>query len=345
VKFKVVINEMAWSSYQIFLALLLVLSGTINTISVKWMDMTKSMGLRKVHTFNHPFVQADLMFLGEIFCLAAFAIAFKVLKSRKNGSEDRHQLTKGSRSFNRLYLLFPAVLDLVATATMYFGLTLTNASSFQMLRGSVIVFVAILSKLYLKRATVKREWYGIGCIIIGLFIVGLADIFNQPEEKTLSEIIFNDQIVNPQDDSLPDSNDMLYGDFLVIIAQLISACQMVYEEVYVTRLDIASLQVVGWEGIFGFTLLSLFLPFYGAIEEDDYKTPSDAFEQIKNSSQILIAAILLVLSIAFYNFSGVSVTKEITATTRMVLDSVRTLLVWIFSLSCGWQQFHFLQVS
>ena len=45
------------------------------------------------------------------------------------------------------------------------------------------------------------------------------------------------------------------------------------------------------------------------------------------------------MSIAFFNFSGISVTQEISATTRMVLDSCRTVIIWIVSLSVQWQPF------
>lgn len=50
-------------------------------------------------------------------------------------------------------------------------------------------------------------------------------------------------------------------------------------------------------------------------------------------------------SIAFFNFAGISVTKEMSATTRMILDSVRTIVIWAFSLAFGWQAFHYLQVN
>lgn len=51
-----------------------------------------------------------------------------------------------------------------------------------------------------------------------------------------------------------------------------------------------------------------------------------------------------VISIAFFNFAGISVTKEISATTRTVLDSIRTLVIWLFSLSVGWEQYATLQL-
>ena len=51
-----------------------------------------------------------------------------------------------------------------------------------------------------------------------------------------------------------------------------------------------------------------------------------------------------VTSIAFFNFAGISVTKELSATTRMVLDSVRTLVIWAVSMLIGWQDFYYLQL-
>ena len=51
-----------------------------------------------------------------------------------------------------------------------------------------------------------------------------------------------------------------------------------------------------------------------------------------------------VFSIAFFNFAGISVTKELSSTTRMVLDSGRTLIIWAVSLALQWQKFYPLQI-
>ena len=51
------------------------------------------------------------------------------------------------------------------------------------------------------------------------------------------------------------------------------------------------------------------------------------------------------VSIAFFNFAGISVTKEISGTTRTVLDSVRTFFIWGITLALGWQSFSALQVN
>lgn len=50
----------------------------------------------------------------------------------------------------------------IGTSIMYIGLTLTYASSFQMFRGSIIVFVALLSVIFLEKQIIRREYVGIG---------------------------------------------------------------------------------------------------------------------------------------------------------------------------------------
>lgn len=71
----------------------------------------------------------------------------------------------------------------------------------------------------------------------------------------------------------------------------------------------------------------------------------DGVYQITHSWQIATATGGTILSIAFFNYAGISVTKEISATSRMVLDSVRTFVIWGVSLAIGWQKFQELQLG
>lgn len=226
------------------------------------------------------------------------------------------------------------MLDMIATSTMYIGLNLTYASSFQMLRGSVIVFVAIFSMIFLQKRLQLREWTGIGFIIVGLTCVGLSDMMGSSSTDV-------------------NRTDVLIGDSLIILAQVITACQMVFEEKFVAGLDIPALQAVGWEGFFGFFVLSVLLvPMYFITVPSKFtnnprgvmEDAIDAFYMIKNNNLLLVPISGTIVSIAFFNFAGISVTKEISATTRMVLDSVRTMVIWAVSLLIGWQSFHYLQV-
>uniref|UniRef100_A0A182VS07 MMS19 nucleotide excision repair protein n=1 Tax=Anopheles minimus TaxID=112268 RepID=A0A182VS07_9DIPT len=338
---------MAWSQKQFIFALTMVVTGSINTLSTKWADNIESEGSDgQVRRFEHPFVQACAMFLGEFLCLLTFKGIYYHLRRKNNGAEDRHDLVQGNREFSPFILFVPAMCDMLATSLMYVGLNLTYPSSFQLLRGSVIIFVAILSVAFLNRTLVKREWFGIAFIMLGLVVVGMSDVLSK--DNTSSQYT---------------RNNVITGDLLIILAQIITAVQMVYEEYYVTALNIPALQAVGWEGklnslskhprFFGFSVLgTLLLPMYfihvmypfnsnahGVLED-----LPDALAQLANNYQLIIAICGMIVSIAFFNFAGISVTKEISATTRMVLDSVRTLVVWMVSLLLVWQKFHYLQL-
>ncbi|XP_063219046.1 solute carrier family 35 member F6 [Bacillus rossius redtenbacheri] len=340
---------MGWTSYQFFLAALLVVTGSINTLSTKWADRMESEGKDgKSRKFDHPFVQACSMFIGEFLCLLVFKGLYFHYWRKQDGSHDENKLVKGSRNFNPLVLLLPAMCDMVATSTMYVGLNLTYASSFQMLRGAVIVFVGIFSMLFLHRKLVLREWCGILFVISGLALVGLSD-FLIPGDDNHANITLTASTPAPPD--AHPTHKVIIGDLLIIAAQVIAATQMVLEEKFVSGLDIPPLQAVGWEGLFGFTILGLLqIPFYfiyvpfadnsrGSLED-----ALEAFVQMAHNQLIIVAILGTVISIAFFNFAGVSVTKEISATTRMVLDSVRTLIIWVVSLGLRWQAFHWLQV-
>uniref|UniRef100_A0A183ERF3 TPT domain-containing protein n=1 Tax=Gongylonema pulchrum TaxID=637853 RepID=A0A183ERF3_9BILA len=70
----------------------------------------------------------------------------------------------------------------------------------------------------------------------------------------------------------------------------------------------------------------------------------DALTEVRDNPWIGAALMLTVISIAFFNFAGVSVTKELSATTRMVLDSVRTLVIWLVSIPLFGERFIPLQL-
>ncbi|XP_053301606.1 solute carrier family 35 member F6 [Pleuronectes platessa] len=320
---------MAWTKYQLFLAGLMLTTGSINTLSAKWADMFSAKGCRgdPEHGFSHPFVQAVGMFLGEFSCLAVF---YLVLCHDRRRPEPK---VNPGQSFNPLLFFPPAMCDMIATSIMYVALNMTSASSFQMLRGAVIVFTGLLSTAFLGRRLVPSQWLGIFITILGLVIVGLSDFLTgHRDEHKLSEVIT--------------------GDLLIIMAQIIVSVQMVLEEKFVYKHDVHPLRAVGTEGFFGFLVLSLLLiPMYFIHVGDFSNNPRgvledalDAFCQIGHQPLIILALLGNTVSIAFFNFAGISVTKEISATTRMVLDSLRTLVIWVVSLALGWEHFQGLQV-
>jgi len=149
-------------------------------------------------------------------------------------------------------------------------------------------------------------------------------------------------------DSDSNAPHPLWGDILVVGAQIVVAIQMVIEEKFISKYKVPPLQVVGWEGVWGFSILSCLLVVFYFIPGDSagnhFENVPDAFVQMSNSYILVLALLGNVISIAFFNFFGISITKYMSATTRMVLDSVRTLVIYVFSLAVGWQQFQYLQI-
>lgn len=326
---------MAWTKYQLILAFGMVVTGSINTLATKWADQQNAPGCSDGdqsdrHPFRHPFLQAVGMFIGEFSCL----VAFKVLWfSRKcNGMSTENM---GNQNFSPFLLFIPAMCDMTGTSLMYVGLNYTYASSFQMLRGAVIVFTALLSVAFLRRVVTSKMWLGIACVIVGLALVGMSDILFPDESGT----------------DIYTKNGIITGDLIIIVAQVVAATQMVVEEKFVNGKDINPLQAVGWEGFFGMTTLGLLLiPMYFITTGYQDGVPQrledslDGLCQLGNDWRVALGTIGSIGSIAFFNFFGISVTKELSATTRMVLDSIRTVVIWAVSLALKWEAFQYLQV-
>jgi len=428
---------MAWTPFQLTIAVVMVVTGSINTLAAKWANFLYSENSIGTEVeFNHPYLQADAMFVGEFLCMFAF-LASSFNSSRKNKADDygfaqndgnsgkmgvvnpereeayekeqednKESERKRTRSrtysvdvinhpelaqekeeklpfgIRQSYLMAPASFcDMCGTCLMYVSLTLTSATMFQMLRGAVIIFTGINSMIFLKARLKWFQWTGMAVVFLGLIITGLPDVlypeettcFLKPNETSSTPNPMVSTTREPPPDYEfdvyrlerlcpdPDADsggvgDAILGDILIVCAQVVVSFQMVYEEKILTKYDIAPLQAVGWEGFWGFLGMSLclvifyFVPVQQALWSYDPTPPYnledsiDGFIQLGNNPLLLVAILGTIFSIAFFNYAGQTVTKELSATNRMVLDSVRTLVIWLFSISIGWQKFQYLQV-
>ena len=136
--------------FHVIIAVVLVTSGTINTIFSKLTDSQQAKGTNPedAHYYDHPFFQVSQMFLGELLCLIAFeTLKYFKIKQPQLEEDEEEQRNPPPSPF---IWIFPAICDLASTSLLYFGLTWTFASSFQILRGSVIIFTGLLSVAFLR---------------------------------------------------------------------------------------------------------------------------------------------------------------------------------------------------
>jgi hypothetical protein len=76
--------------------------------------------------------------------------------------------------FHQALFLFPAVCDIAGTTLMNVGLILTPVSIYQMSRGALVLWVGILSVMFLRRRLRAYQWVSLVIVMLGVALVGLA---------------------------------------------------------------------------------------------------------------------------------------------------------------------------
>lgn len=110
---------------------------------------------------------------------------------------------------------------------------------------------------------------------------------------------------------------------------------MVVEESFVKGRGYPPLNIVGMEGFFGAVMMAVILipilylvPNDSAIGQIFHDDAVDAVVQMFHNYVLFIFVMLYLLSIAFYNFFGLTLTKITTAVHRTLIDACRTICVW-----------------
>ncbi|KAK7206520.1 hypothetical protein BZA70DRAFT_274453 [Myxozyma melibiosi] len=236
-------------------------------------------------------------------------------------------------------LSIPAFCDICGTTLMNVGLFFTPVSIYQMTRGALVLFVGLFSVMFLRRKLLAKQWFALGIVVAGVFIVGLSGVIYAPDTDAAN------------DDEVERSlMQVAFGVLLIALAQVFTATQFVYEEHILNDYQLDSLRVVGYEGIFGLLLTGVIMLvgylFIGVTEDGSggYFDVPTAVSQIFTHKGVFISSLLIMVSIGSFNFFGISVTKTVSATSRSTIDTCRTLGIWMISIILGWESFNMLQL-
>lgn len=122
------------------------------------------------------------------------------------------------------------------------------------------------------------------------------------------------------------------------------------------RYSVAPLVAVGCEGFFGAITVVLFMPLMSmwASRSTFFDLPRGWHQMVDNPTVLYsvlsshahdsyiqlteIQGLVIACSIAFFNFFGLSVTRHVSANTRSLTDTCRTLSIWLISLGLGWER-------
>jgi len=221
-----------------------------------------------------------------------------------NGSSSRRVKPTPSEAtlsgFRVLLLSLPAICDILGTTLMNAGLLLVAASIYQMTRGALVLFVGLFSVLFLKRRLHLFQWVSLVGVVLGVAVVGLAGAIWPDQQK--KKIPGGGDSAHA-DDVSADALLAIVGVLMIAGAQIFTATQFVLEEYLLERSTIDPIRVVGWEGIFGFsvTLLGMIVLHFAIGRTDQGKYgPFDMVEgwkQWTGNPQVLLSSFLIMISI------------------------------------------------
>jgi len=296
--------------------LIMLISGAANTLLMKFMVMQKvptSAG-GEGEGFDQPYFQTLLMMFGEFLCLIAYYA---------KGRDMSLNFAEVPKSIFAVACLF----DWTATTMVNMAYVCIPASVVQMTRGAIVIFTCILSVFFLGRRQYKYHIVGVSFVALGITLVSLSTFFNPSHGVTATTA----------------SNYVkLFGISLCLGAQVFQASMLVYEEKIMGKYTVPPLLVVGMEGSFGIIFGVMLLTFLNALHIEN---TAGAIYQINHSKPLMMAVIGSICSIAFFNFSGVTVTQKSSAVARSTIDVSRTILIWAVELSLGWNSFNMLQLA
>lgn len=302
-------------------------SGTATAVLTKAAYELESVGLSGVPThFEKPWALTATMFLGMALCLpVAYYQKYKQYQPEKGdggGELSPVAVVFDAAEFRDATLLgIPAALDLVATGLMYIGLLSVTASVYQMLRGAMLVFAALFGTVFLKRRLNGGHTAGIVATLVGLGIVGAASLLSGEGSATRDV----------------GHSEMVVGLLVCVAGQAVQAAQVTVEEWVMSQHGVAPVKVVGYEGVVGGALtVGLLLPLLALMPADAgrglHEDTADTLVMLANNPTL--AAVLVADLVAFcaLNLSGMLVTQELGAVYKTLLETVRTLFVWLAGL-------------
>lgn len=299
--------------------------------------------------FEKPLFQTTMMFVGMLLALPVhFFLNRNNGQERSNSGDVYERLDDGSNETESrdddnqksdsglslktaIVLIVPSLFDLVATALANIGLVMIEVSVYQLMKCTVIIFVALLKSKVLKIKLERYMWIGVAINMLAVCIVASTSFFPSAGAEA-------------GDEATSQSGSQGLGIVFIVLSCLVQSGQYVYEEKVMDESSggFAPLIVVGMEGFWGLLFSVLFvLPLAANIPGNDcpinngtcvYEDSIDTWEMLKNSNAIIFLTVAYVFIITGYNAAAVYVTFLLDSVWHAILDNFRPISVWMTQL-------------
>jgi drug/metabolite transporter (DMT)-like permease len=207
-----------------------------------------------------------------------------------------------------LAVALPSLLDLLQTVGANVGLLWISSSVYQMARGSVIIFSAFLSVRLMGKRLYAYHYASIALVAISVVLVGWAGTTDSSA-------------------SAADSSHALFGLIFIVLAQLLTALQIVVEEHLMLELNLSPMLLVGLEGLWGLAFFVVLVPVlsltpatstaFAKIWHEDFY---DSTIKIWNSPTLAALIVAYVVAVGTLNVTANYVTKHLSAVMRSIAE-------------------------
>ncbi|SZF04047.1 unnamed protein product [Blumeria hordei] len=256
------------------------------------------------------------------------------------------------KGWKHLLLSLPAMCDICGSTLMNVGLLFVVPSIYQMTRGALVLFVGLFSIIFLKQQLRPFQWFALLTVFLGVGIVGAAGAVYNDQNNIQNITSFYTRTIKilVVEDQSSEVIRTIIGVSLIAAAQVFTASQFVLEEFILSKYTLEPLELVGWEGLNGFSVtLVLMVLMHFIVGQTPagrygYFDMIEGWREMTSSKSIATSSILVMISIGGFNYFGLCVTQNVSSTARSTIDTCRTLFIWLVSLLLGWETFKWLQV-
>jgi len=297
----------------------ILISGTAVVIFQKILFDQQGFGLESYgyHSFSKPWFQTYLM----LFCMIFALFLHKLFKTENNNEDPFADKEKRKKVFRLTGYI--GVLYLSATTLMNIGLQKIQASVWQMLRGSLVLFSSIFSAFILKRPHYSFMWWSVMIIFIGLSVVGIAAIISTGVGK-----------------EGVSKSTVIIAILITAGAQILQVIQIILEDYLMHDIGLSCVQLVGLEGVWGFLFsVFIFIPMnmFNATPQNEgdgiHENIIDTLLMISKSSSLKILILFYSILTFLTNVTGTLATEITSAVVRTIVEGFRTMGIWMVQLT------------
>lgn len=227
-------------------------------------------------------------------------------------AEEAHHERRPLTGWRVTLLALPAICDILGTTLMNAGLLFVAASIYQMTRGALVLFVGLFSVIFLHRHLGGWKWASLFIVVAGVALVGLAGAMEKAPPTLPGDTQPNpdvhDHLVRAARGAIGALEthtpaETILGVAMIAGAQIFTASQFVLEESIMERFSMDPIQVVGWEGVFGFLVT---LVGTGVLHAAIGRTPQgkggyfdarEGFHEMFTNRTIAVTSVLIMISI------------------------------------------------